>query len=50
MNLYTAARAVNTAKTIASGSPRKIATRGKNIVVGRALARGGFWSWLWGGK
>lgn len=47
-SLYRAARAVNTAESLSS--PRKAGWRAKNIVVGRALARGGFWNWLWGGR
>lgn len=47
MNLYSIARAVQTGKALASGDPHRIATRGKNIVVGRALARAGFWRRLW---
>lgn len=48
MNLYQLARGVQSAKVIASGDPRRIARRGKNIVVGRALARAGIWRKLWG--
>lgn len=47
MNLYTLARTVTTAKAIASGNPRRIGTRAKNIVVGRTLAHAGFWRRLW---
>jgi len=47
--LFRAARASATIKAIASGDSKKIARRGKNIVLGRALARGGFWRKLWGG-
>lgn len=47
-SLYRAARAVRTAESLSS--PRRAGRRAKNIVVGRALARGGFWRWLWGGK
>lgn len=45
--LYKAARAANTISAIGSGKPRRIARRGKNIIVGRGLARGGFWNRLW---
>lgn len=46
-SLYKAAR---TARSIESLSkPSKATRRAKNIAVGRALARGGFWNWLWGG-
>jgi hypothetical protein len=47
--LFRLARTVNTVEAIASGDPRRIARRGKNIIVGRALRRVGFWRWLWGG-
>jgi hypothetical protein len=46
-NLYRAARLARTAEAVGSGNPRRIRRRGKNIVVGRALARAGFWRWLW---
>ena len=45
MNLYTLARTVNTISAIVRGRP---GTRAKNIVVGRTLARAGFWRRLWG--
>ena len=32
---------------IASGNPRRIARRAKNVTVRRALGRGEFWRWLW---
>lgn len=48
MNLYRLARNVQTAKAVASGGPKTIARRGKNIVIGRALARAGIWRRLWG--
>ena len=32
---------------VLSGKPRRIAKRGKNIVLGRALGRAGVWRWLW---
>jgi hypothetical protein len=41
--LYKAARIVN---TVSRPSPRRL----KNVAVGRAAARGGFWNWLWGGR
>lgn len=48
--LFRAARASATAKAATSGSSRKMARRGKNIGIGRLLARGGFWNWLFGGR
>jgi hypothetical protein len=47
-SLYKAARTVRTIESL--GSPSKAARRAKNIAVGRSLARGGFWNWLWGGR
>jgi hypothetical protein len=38
--LFHAARLSATASAVASGHPRRIARRAKNIVVGRALAKG----------
>lgn len=46
MNLYKLARTVNTISALSAGGPRA-RRRAKNIVVGRALARAGFWRWLW---
>jgi hypothetical protein len=45
--LYKVARVVNDAETLASGNPNRIVRRLKNHVVGRVLARAGFWRWLW---
>jgi hypothetical protein len=46
-SLYKASR---TARGIESlGSSRKVGRRAKNVAVGRSLARGGFWNWLFGG-
>ena len=45
--LFKAARLSATATAVASGHPRKIARRGKNIVVGRAMASAGAWRRLW---
>ncbi|HEY7926907.1 MAG TPA: hypothetical protein VIG86_05735 [Candidatus Dormibacteraeota bacterium] len=45
--LYRAARISNNLSAIASGNPRRIARRAKNIAVGRALGRGGIWRRLW---
>ena len=46
-SLYKLARNVNTISALASGDPRRIRRRVKNIVVGRALGKIGFWRWLW---
>ena len=46
-NLYRAARLTRTAEAIGSGNPRRIRRRGKNLLVGRSLARAGFWRALW---
>jgi hypothetical protein len=45
--LYKAARLSATTRALASGNPRRIVRRGKNIVVGRALGRAGVWRRLW---
>ena len=45
--LYRAARVSNNISALASGDPRRIARRAKNVAVGRALGRGSFWRWLW---
>ena len=47
-NLYRTARLANDVSVIASGNPHRMARRTKNKIVGRALARGGFWRMLWG--
>lgn len=44
--LFKAARAVDTAEAIASGDPVRMARRGRNIMVGRAVGRVGFWQRL----
>jgi hypothetical protein len=45
--LYRAARISNNIIAIASGNPRRVARRAKNVAVGRALGQGGFLRWLW---
>lgn len=45
--LYRAARTANTVSALASGDPRRIARRSKNIVLGRALGNAGVWRRLW---
>jgi hypothetical protein len=43
---YRAARISNNISAIASGNPRRVTRRAKNVALGRALGRGGFWRWL----
>jgi len=38
-SLYQFARVMNTLSALASGNPRRIARRGKNILLGRLLGR-----------
>ena len=45
--LYRAARVSNTIGAVASGHPKRMARRAKNIAVGRALGRAGVWRKLW---
>lgn len=45
--LYRAARIANNVEAVESGDPRRISRRARNVLVGRALSRGGFWRWLW---
>jgi hypothetical protein len=45
--LYRAARISNDITAAASGNPRSVARRAKNVALGRALGRGGFWRSLW---
>ena len=45
--LYRAARISNTIGAVASGKPRRVVTRGKNIIIGRTLGRAGVWRRLW---
>jgi hypothetical protein len=45
--LYRAARLSDSIGALASGNPRRVATRGKNLLVGRALGRAGMWRRLW---
>ncbi len=47
--LFRAARLSATARAVASGDPRKVARRAKNVAVGRALGRASVWRKLWGG-
>jgi hypothetical protein len=45
--LYRLARTTNTVETLASGDPKRIERRAKNVLVGRLLAKAGFWRRLW---
>ncbi len=45
--LFRTARRVDDLEALASGNPKRIERRVKNRLVGRALARVGFWRWLW---
>lgn len=46
-SLYKAARLSNNVSTLASGNPKLIARRAKNVAVGRTLGRAGVWRRLW---
>jgi hypothetical protein len=45
--LYRAARLANDVSVLASGNPRRISRRAKNVILGRALGRAGVWRALW---
>jgi hypothetical protein len=45
--LFKAARLSATTRALASGDPRKVARRAKNLAVGKALGRAGVWRRLW---
>ncbi len=45
--LFRAARVADDVEAVESGSPKRIARRGKNVALGRLLARAGFWRRLW---
>lgn len=45
--LYRAARLSNNISAIASGKPRRVARRTKNVILGRTLGRAGVWRRLW---
>jgi hypothetical protein len=45
--LYRAARISNDVSALASGNPKRIARRTKNVVLGRSLGRAGVWRRLW---
>lgn len=45
--LFRLARLAADLTALLSGDPKRVARRVKNKVVGRALARAGFWRRLW---
>lgn len=45
--MYRAARLSDNLSALASGNPRRVARRAKNVLVGRSLGRAGVWRWLW---
>lgn len=45
--LYRAARFSNDVSALASGSPRRVARRAKNKILGREMGRAGIWRRLW---
>ena len=45
--MFKAARIAADVSAVASGKPHKVVRRVKNHVVGRTLAKAGFWRWLW---
>ena len=46
-DLYRVARTANTISAVASGNPRRISRRARNVILGRALGRAGVWRALW---
>jgi hypothetical protein len=45
--LFRAARITDDIEAAASGNPRRITRRTKNLVVGRSLRKAGVWRRLW---
>jgi hypothetical protein len=45
--LYQAARLSSDLDSLASGNPRRVARRAKNVALGRTLARAGVWRMIW---
>lgn len=45
--LYKAARIANNVDAVMK--PKRLPRRAKNVIVGRAAARGGLWKKIWGG-
>jgi len=46
-SLYRMARTANTINTLASGNPKRIARRSKNIAIGKSLTKIGVFRSLW---
>jgi hypothetical protein len=46
-SLYRSARTLGDLEAVASGNPKRITRRAKNKILGRALGRSGFWTFLW---
>ena len=46
-SMYTMARLTGDNQVISSGNSNRIAWRGRNCMIGKALGRAGFWRWLW---
>jgi hypothetical protein len=46
-SLYRSARTLGDVEALASGDPKRITRRAKNKLLGRTLARAGFWRSLW---
>jgi hypothetical protein len=45
--LYRGVRLSDNISAVASGNPRRVARRAKNVVLGRSLGRAGIWRRLW---
>jgi hypothetical protein len=45
--LYRAARISNNISAVASGHPKRMVNRAKNVAVGRVLGKAGVWRRLW---
>lgn len=46
-DLFKLARLVRDLEVVASGNPKRLARRLKNLLLGRLLGRAGVWRWLW---
>jgi hypothetical protein len=45
--IYRAARISNDVSALASGNPKRMARRAKNVALGRTIGRAGVWRRLW---